>query len=333
MSDNLGFVAKSVATAVLATLAASWVAHHVMPLWSTSVETVSGDGARVAHALARLGRSANDFNEYERALLADVIFPEEVQVTFADVGGLEEVKRALHEAILEPMRHPERYQSRLLQSPKGLLLYGPPGNGKTLLARAVAGEFQGCFINVAPSSLFFKYVGDSQRLAKATFTLARKLAPSVLFFDELDCLFSAGGRGDHPADTQVRSVLLQGWDGLTSDPTARVVVVAATNNPALLDGAIHRRLPRQFEVPLPDVAQRRAVLIKCLEGEHYDAALVAEVAARTERYCASDLLELCKGAPPFFFPPLSAHNSLLTSSRGHHSPARQLAATICFGRL
>lgn len=295
----------------------------VYSLWNRQSLTAeaSRDDSRIANALRKLGRSDAEFNDHERILLAEVVFPgnkkrrrrshcvlspslhtvahcvlEDVGVMFKDVGGLEKEKQSLREAVILPMKNPEKYSSKLLQSPKGVLLYGPPGNGKTLLARAVAGECSGCFINLQPSAVFFKYVGESQRLAKAFFTLARKLAPAVIFIDEIDCLFSKGSSfGEHPSEAQVRSILLTEWDGLSSD-NSRIIVIAATNNPMLLDTAVHRRLPRQFEMKLPDLEQRKAVLAVCLEGELYGEGVLDRVANATERYCASDLMELCKGA-------------------------------------
>jgi SpoVK/Ycf46/Vps4 family AAA+-type ATPase len=166
-----------------------------------------------------------------------------------------------------------------------------------MLAAALAKELGSCcFLSVQAASLFQKYMGESEKMAKAVFSLARKLAPCVVFLDEIDLLMQQDG-GLNAANNKVLGTLLADWDGLdASGSEAKVVVVATSNNPKNLPASIHRRLPRQYYLGPPDQAQRARILQSILAGEGVDAELVASVAAATGRYCGSDLMELCKAA-------------------------------------
>ncbi len=134
----------------------------------------------------------------------------------------------------------------------------------------------------------------SEKMARAIFSLARKLAPCVVFLDEVDMVLQRDG-GLNASNNKVLGLLLADWDGLSSGADG-VLVVATTNRPKDLDTALHRRLPRQYYLGLPDEAQRERILLKILAAEQTEEGLVARVAAATDRYCGSDLMELCKAA-------------------------------------
>ncbi len=157
MSDSWGHVAAKLVTTT-ALLGLSYASVFMLYRWSMKAQRPDAlvNSGRVEKVLQRLAMTSSDFNEYELVLLADVIFADEAATTFADVGGLERVKQGLREAVVDPMHDPTRFRSLLLTAPKGVLLYGPAGCGKTMLARAVAGECRCAFINVKSSSLFFK---------------------------------------------------------------------------------------------------------------------------------------------------------------------------------
>ena len=239
--------------------------------------------------------------EHELEVASDVIAPHEIDVTFDDIGGLSEIGRALQRNIILPFTRPDIFrQSKLLRPPKGILLHGPPGTGKTLLARAVAREAKFTFIALNPARLLSKWYGESNRLAEAYFWLANKLAPSILFIDEIDCLFrtrQGGGNGEHEATSILKAQILSLWDVLLSPAAPQIVVIAATNRPDVIDPAVSRRLPLSFEVPLPEVSGRTDVLRLLLKDDPLAQGIDIDALARaTEGYSGSDLDQLVKTA-------------------------------------
>lgn len=236
----------------------------------------------------------------EEVLLGDLVFPEDISSSFESVGGLSETKETLRELIIYPLIYPDVYaqpsSSSLLAPPKGVLLYGPPGTGKTLLAKALAKESGANFLALSPSSLLSKWFGDTEALARAVFSLARRVQPTIIFIDEIDGLFRERSSQEHEAHKNLKAEFMQLWDGLTTDE-GRVIVLGATNRPYDVDPAILRRMPRPFEVPLPGPPQRADILRKILSevdlAEPFDYDMVARV---TEGYSGSDLKELCRAA-------------------------------------
>jgi len=194
------------------------------------------------------------------------------ETEFDDVGGLEEAKATLREAVSWPLSHPELFEETGTAAPSGILLYGPPGTGKTLLARAVANESDVNFVSVAGPELLDKYVGESEKAVREVFERARQSAPSIVFFDEIDSI-ATERRGDDDATERVVSQLLAELDGLVDNPN--LVVLAATNRRDALDPALLRpgRLETHVEVPHPDEAARREIL----EIHTADKPLVPEV--------------------------------------------------------
>ena len=253
----------------------------------------------------RLGRPKLVTNVYEDAIASDVANPDHINVTFNSIGGLEDTKEALQELVILPLVRPELFsKSNLLKPAKGVLLYGPPGTGKTLLAKALAKESQACFINVRTSTLQSKWFGDAQKLVTAVFTLAWKLQPSIIFIDEIDSFLGTRKNSEHEAVTQMKTEFMTLWDGFNTDSNARVMVLAATNRPWDVDEAILRRLPRSFEVGLPNKEQRAKILGVTLQHEKLEkgfflneaSAPIWQIAERTKGYSGSDLQELCKQA-------------------------------------
>ena len=181
------------------------------------------------------------------------------RTSFEEVGGLEEAKRRLQEAVQWPLAYPRLFEETGTDPPAGILLYGPPGTGKTLLARALASESGVNVIHVAGPELFDKYVGESERAVREVFERARQTAPTIVFFDEIDAIAARRGRDDDVSE-RVVSQLLSELDGLSENPN--LVVLAATNRKDALDPALLRpgRLEVHVEVPKPDEAARRAIL-------------------------------------------------------------------------
>ncbi|MFB6227407.1 MAG: AAA family ATPase [Halobacteriales archaeon] len=188
------------------------------------------------------------------------------ETEFDDVGGLQEAKTTLREAIEWPLSHPELFEETNTAAPSGILLYGPPGTGKTLLARAVASESEVNFVHVAGPELIDKYVGESEKAVREVFERARQAAPSIVFFDEIDAI-ATERQGEDDATERVVSQLLSELDGLADNPN--LVVLAATNRREMLDQALLRpgRLETHVEVPEPDRPARQEILRIHTEGK------------------------------------------------------------------
>jgi len=146
-------------------------------------------------------------NQYEQAIAMEVVAPSEIPVTFKDIGGLDHIVEELTESVIYPLTFPKLYTatSSLLSAPSGVLLYGPPGCGKTMLAKALARESGACFINLHISTLTEKWYGDSNKLVSAVFSLARKLQPSIVFIDEIDAVLGQRRSGEHEASGMVKA--------------------------------------------------------------------------------------------------------------------------------
>ena len=218
------------------------------------------------------------------------------RVTFADVGGLEEPKRVLTEAVEWPLSYGALFEETNTDPPSGVLLYGPPGTGKTLLARALAGESDVNFVSVAGPELIDKYVGESEKAVREVFDRARQAAPAIVFFDEIDAI--VGTRGESSEATErVVSQLLSELDGLAENPN--LVVLAATNRREAIDPALLRpgRLESHLKIPLPGPAARREIIAIHAEGKPFGEDVdVEELAAATEGLSGAQLEALVRDA-------------------------------------
>ncbi|XP_077213061.1 uncharacterized protein LOC143848119 [Tasmannia lanceolata] len=238
-------------------------------------------------------------DEYESNFVSAVVTPDEIGVKFEDIGALEDVKRTLNELVTLPMRRPELFShGNLLRPCKGILLFGPPGTGKTLLAKALATEAGANFISITGSTLTSKWFGDAEKLTKALFSFATRLAPVIIFVDEVDSLLGArGGSFEHEATRRMRNEFMAAWDGLRSKDSQRILILGATNRPFDLDDAVIRRLPRRIYIDLPDARNRMKILNIFLAQENLDSGFrFEELANATEGYSGSDLKNLCIAA-------------------------------------
>jgi transitional endoplasmic reticulum ATPase len=220
-------------------------------------------------------------------------------VTWDDIGGLDEVRRSMREGIELPLKSPDAFRHLGIRPAKGFLLYGPPGTGKTLLAKAVAREAEANFISTKSSDLLSKWYGESEQQIARLFRRARQVAPTVIFMDEIDSLVPVrgGGLGEPAVTERVVNTILAEMDGL--EELQGVVVIAATNRPNLLDPALLR--PGRFDelvyVPVPDLAARRAILaIRTGKMPLAHDVDLDGLAARTERYTGADLEDVARRA-------------------------------------
>ncbi|KAK4778744.1 hypothetical protein SAY86_006272 [Trapa natans] len=218
-------------------------------------------------------------------------------VKWDSIKGLENAKRLLKEAVVMPIKYP-KYFTGLLSPWKGILLFGPPGTGKTMLAKAVATECKTTFFNISASSIVSKWRGDSERLVKVLFELARHHAPSTIFLDEIDAIISQRGEGrsEHEASRRLKTELLIQMDGLMKSDEL-VFVLTATNLPWELDAAMLRRLEKRILVPLPEPEARRAMFEELLPSSAGEDDLPYDLLVeKTEGYSGSDIRLLCKEA-------------------------------------
>ena len=220
------------------------------------------------------------------------IYVENPEVYWDSIAGQAHAKRLLQEAVVLPNKYPQLFTG-LLQPWRGVLLYGPPGTGKTMLAKAVATECRTTFFYISASSVISKWRGDSEKLIRVLFELARYHAPSTIFLDEIDALMTArGGGGEHEASRRMKTELLVQMDGLAKSEKP-VFVLAATNLPWELDMALLRRLEKRILVPLPDRTTRAELLAKKFAGYAVDMD-AADIAANTADFSGSDIALLCK---------------------------------------
>ncbi|XP_073133990.1 katanin p60 ATPase-containing subunit A1-like isoform X2 [Henckelia pumila] len=224
-------------------------------------------------------------------------------VRWDDVAGLSEAKRLLEEAVVLPLWMPEYFQG--IRRPwKGVLMFGPPGTGKTLLAKAVATECGTTFFNVSSATLASKWRGESERMVRCLFDLARAYAPSTIFIDEIDSLCNArGASGEHESSRRVKSELLVQVDGVNASSTNEdgtrkiVMVLAATNFPWDIDEALRRRLEKRIYIPLPNSESRKELIRINLKTVEVAADVdIDEVARKTEGYSGDDLTNVCRDA-------------------------------------
>lgn len=220
-------------------------------------------------------------------------------VKWEDIGGLEDTKRELREMVQYPIEHPEKFEKFGMSPSRGVLFYGPPGVGKTLMAKAIANESQANFISVKGPELLTMWFGESEANVRDIFAKARAAAPCVLFFDELDSIAVKRGSnvGDSGSSDRVINQILTEMDGISSKKN--VFIIGATNRPDILDPAIMRpgRLDQLMYIPMPDYESRLSILKANLRKTpiHKDVDL-AFIAANTDKFTGADLTEICQKA-------------------------------------
>ncbi|KMT12009.1 hypothetical protein BVRB_5g099700 isoform A [Beta vulgaris subsp. vulgaris] len=237
-------------------------------------------------------------NEFERRIRPEVIPADEISVSFDDIGALEKIKESLQELVMLPLRRPDLFKGGLLKPCRGILLFGPPGTGKTMLAKAIAKEAGASFINVSMSTITSKWFGEDEKNVRALFSLAAKVSPTIIFVDEVDSMLGQRTRvGEHEAMRKIKNEFMTHWDGLATKQGERILVLAATNRPFDLDEAIIRRFERRIMVGLPSVENRENILRTLLSKEKVEEGIdYKEIAIMTEGFSGSDLKNLCTTA-------------------------------------
>ncbi|XP_061379206.1 outer mitochondrial transmembrane helix translocase-like isoform X2 [Danaus plexippus] len=277
-----------------------WLVNQIDPTSKSrkKAEERAREQLRKAGLVGKQALALDKLTDHEMIIASQLVVPEEINVNWKDIAGLDHLINELRETVILPIQKRELFaDSRLTQPPKGVLLHGPPGCGKTLIAKATAKEANMSFINLDVSLLTDKWYGETQKLAAAVFSLAVKLQPCIVFIDEIESFLRTRTAHDHEATAMMKTQFMSLWDGLITDNTCNVIIMGATNRPQDLDKAIQRRMPATFHVPMPNLQQREHILQLILKSEPTaDDIDYARLASSTDGFSGSDLHELCRQA-------------------------------------
>ncbi|EKX45248.1 hypothetical protein GUITHDRAFT_157879 [Guillardia theta CCMP2712] len=218
-------------------------------------------------------------------------------ISWDDIAGLEFAKASVMEIVVWPMLRPDIFTG-LRGPPKGLLLFGPPGTGKTMIGKTIATESGATFFSISASSLMSKWIGEGEKMVRALFAVARVNAPSVIFIDEIDSLLSQRSEGDFEASRRVKTEFLVQMDGVACSQEERILLVGATNRPQELDEAARRRMVKRLYIPLPDSAARQQLVTHLMRNQSHDLCEMdlQEIANLTKGYSGADVKALCTEA-------------------------------------
>lgn len=286
------------------------------------IEAIQQGKTRKTPSGAGKSKGTSKDNEDDNELSGEIsgaIVREKPNVKWDDVANLENAKRALRESVILPMARPDLFKGA--RRPwKGILLFGPPGNGKTYLAKAVASEVDATFFSVSAANLISKWLGESEKLVRELYDQARKEAPSIIFFDEVDSLAGARGQGENDAMRRVKTQLLQAIEGIgTGDEL--IVTIGATNLPWDIDAAMRRRFERRILITLPTEEARSVMFGIHTKGVDLDSIDNELLGKLSEGYSGADIAILCREALMTPIRELDVAGSILDKSINPRNPS------------
>nr|ODN85399.1 ATPase [Cryptococcus depauperatus CBS 7841] len=298
---DIGKAVVDVAFFAASQVALYYALRYVLSGFDPSSKSAKKAQDKAKHLLANAGLSKaqvealGDLDEYESIMAAEIVPSSAIDVTFESIGGLDDIIASLRESVIYPLVFPELFgggsKNGLLSAPKGVLLYGHPGCGKTMLAKALAKESGATFINLPLSSLTSKWFGESNKLVAGLFSLATKLQPSIIFIDEIDTLFRERSQSDHEVMTMMKAEFMTYFVGPTNMNHADYAYLR------IIDSAILRRMPKRFAVKLPNLQQRIKILNLMLSHTQLAPGFsIEQLAIRTDGLSGSDLRETCRNA-------------------------------------
>ncbi|KAJ3021660.1 UNVERIFIED_CONTAM: hypothetical protein HDU68_009523 [Siphonaria sp. JEL0065] len=265
---------------------------------SSRVNSVSTSRTGSGQQKMKLGAKTDHLDTAMANRILNEVVVNGSSVSWDDIVGLEAAKQALREIVILPTLRPELFTG--LRAPaRGVLLFGPPGTGKTMLAKAVAHESKATFYSISASTLTSKFVGEGEKMVRTLFAVARQTQPSVIFIDEIDSILTERSESEHEASRRLKTEFLLQFDGLaTNAETDRLLVLGATNRPQELDEAALRRLVKRIYIPLPEPKTRASLLIHLLKGQRHALAQqdIEKLVRLTEGYSGSDITALAREA-------------------------------------
>ncbi len=236
-------------------------------------------------------------DEYILERIRSEILKTNLNIGWDDIVGLNDVKKAINEIILWPMQRPDIFTG-LRGPPKGLLLFGPPGTGKTMIGKCIASQCNATFFSISASSLTSKWMGEGEKMVRALFYLARESPPSVIFIDEIDSLLSQRSDNENEGSRRIKTEFLVQFDGAGVNSNDRILVIGATNRPHEIDEAARRRFTKRIYVPLPEKENRIKMVFQLMReyANNISEDELQEIGEMTDGYSGSDIFNLCREA-------------------------------------
>jgi vacuolar protein-sorting-associated protein 4 len=263
-----------------------------------AIKTLAARTAPIGKTIKATAGGEEESEEAERKQdILETILTEKPNVKWEDVADLKDAKQALREAVIIPTLRPDLFQSKTRRAWRGILLFGPPGCGKTMIAKAVATECEATFLSIDAASIMSKWLGESERLVKELFNVARENQPAIVFIDEVDSVASSRTGEEIGGERRVKTQFLKEMDGVSTKIDEKVLALGATNRPWDIDEAFRRRFEKRIYLPMPDVDARKELFkIYTKEIEVDQDFNVDKVVEATDGYTGSDIALICREA-------------------------------------